>query len=246
MSDESKAQQIAAKIAELFPNLSAKEALAGPIAKAVLGKLPHYSGRKDYQISPTTTANAGAFILAHAYDESRRNPETGRMGAPVVVIIERSELTETGENRIGVPGGYVDLDKKESPAQGAVRELGEEVLDDAGKPVLSLDPNRLEPIVSGIDYRGNFGNAVAYNGFSVELTPPELTSLKAHCGKLQQDQDYAGKVKTASHGETNGVMLLDVARIPELAKDRFMHPHEYDALQKLAEKLLEPAPEKQR
>lgn len=246
MNDEQKARELADRIAELFPDRSLKEALAGPVAKAVLGELPHYSGRKDYQISPTTTANAGAFILAYAQDETRRNPVTGRMGAPVIVMIERSEKTDAGEQRLGVPGGYVDLDKKESPAQGAVRELGEEVLDAAGKPVISPEPSRLEPIVAGIDYRGNFGNAVAYTGFAVELSPAELQSLKDHVSKLAQDPAYASAVTKASNGEISNVLLVDASDIANLSKERFMHPHEYDALQTLGGRLQALATDKHR
>lgn len=236
MSD-SKAKQIVALIGKLFPNDSVRSVLAGPVAKEALGELPAYSGRSDYHISPTTTVNCGAFILAYGTDETQRDPASGRMGAPVILLIERSEKDEAGSPRIGVPGGYVDLDAQESPAAGAVRELGEEIVNSSGEAILTIAPDRLEPVVAGIDYRGNFGNAVSYTGFKVELSQQELKALRTHATRLSNDPVYASAVMEASHGEVGKIALMGVNEMPALKTSRFMHPHECDALQKLAASL---------
>lgn len=254
--DQQKAERVVALICELFPDRNPKDVLAGPVAKAVLGELSGYSEREDYEISSTTSASAGSFIAAYAYDTDQRG-EDGRKGVPVVVLIERGNSDRDGNALLGVPGGFMNLDfvekdgvvdrsHGEQPKEGAVRELTEELLNDKGTPVISPDPSRLQLLVSGVSYKKTFGTACCYHGHALELTPEEFSAIKTHAAKLESDPAYAEAVTKASGGEVMGVLIKPLSEVMAMPKERFMHSHEYDALQTLDQELRSPSLQRSR
>lgn len=135
------------------------------------------------------------------------------------VYISRDEnlilLIERGNNEgFGVPGGYVDIgDGTEQPREGAVRELGEEILFPDGTPVLStVTPDRLVIVDSGIDYTAAkpaiHHMGTVWHGHQCALTVAEIQILKAHIAQMAADPDYAQAVRKRSHGELENIILI--------------------------------------
>ena len=223
-----------------FTGSDPKELLAGPVAESVLGPLPHYSNRTTHHIHNCTTTTAGAFIAAYAKDSIQREP--------VVVMIERSEKDADGRPKVGLLGGYINLDyvvkngakdnsRGEQPKEGALREFGEELIKGDGRTVISPDISRLNYLISGIDYRREVNPACSYTGFSLTLKPEELQAIKAHAQKMHDDPAYAKAAKEASGGEVANVIITPLSKAIAMTRERFTHPHEFDAIVNLSEQL---------
>ncbi|MDX1975730.1 MAG: NAD(P)-dependent oxidoreductase [Rickettsiales bacterium] len=242
-----KAAPIAAAIKEAFPGQE-RQALAGPVAIATLGAIPPYSNRDDYHMHNCTTLMAGAFVAAHGVDKSRRDVASNRMGEPVVVVIERGDKGPDGSLRYGLLGGFMNLDyvvkngvkdtsRGEQPHEGALREFGEELIGPTGKPIITPDESRLEPLISGVDYRRTKSPATFYTGFGLKLTEPELEAIRAHEQAIKTDPTYAANVKSASGSEVAKVMVKPISEVLAMSRESFTHPHEFDAVVKLSEQL---------
>jgi hypothetical protein len=160
----------------------------------------------------------GAFCIYFSRDEN------------LILLIDR------GNNEgFGVPSGYIDIaNGKEQPRQGAVRELGEEVIFPDGSAVLAtVTPERLTVVDSGIDYSAgipgtkHMGNS--WSGHKCELTSAEVKILKAHIAKMNADPDYADAVRKRSNGELKNVILLnpdDFQNRLQAGTITFRYPHE--------------------
>lgn len=241
---------------EAFPDAKQlKAVIAQELLPSVL-KIPVYSNRgledtpanvAGYQISNVTTMMAGSFAWCYAEDSNLRNPETGRMGDIVVALVKRGDKGPNGEDRFGALGGFTNLDfvekpdgtkdwsKGEQPKEGAAREIREESVDSKGVPVLAPKAERMELLLNGHDYRGR--PATNYTAHSLEMTPLELAGLKIHSEKLANDPDYLAGAKKASNNEVANIEMKPLREILAMGRDSFTHPHEYDALAKLNERL---------
>jgi 8-oxo-dGTP pyrophosphatase MutT (NUDIX family) len=219
-----------------FPNLKPTEIVEGPLAELIFGALPPYSGRTTHKMTDVTTATVGSFVLCHAYDSASHED--------VVVVIKHGD-EGMGENKFGVPGGYINLDTEEQPSQGAVRELREEVLDASGTAILDIDPARLSIIKTGVDYRfvEKGGYPVQYNAHHVTLTPEELKLVQDHNARLQTDPAYKTAVMIKSRGEVADVIVMPLSKAASLSPSQFSHPHELEAIRELRS-ILEKEPVK--
>ena len=220
-------------IRQAYPNATAadiKASLTPRFLAEAYGKMPGYSTLEAPALHNVKTATVGSFVICHGTDTSAG----ATRGEPVIAVIKR------GDKGYGVTGGYTDLGSEktagEQPKQGAVRELGEEALDDNGKPIVSPDSSRLQLIMSGIDYR-NTKLPVNYNGHALELTTQELSALKRHSTRMQNDESYSKVVSEKSGGEVANMQIMPISEVLKLDRESFTHPHEYDAVQLLAEQL---------
>ncbi len=224
-----------------FPDKNKTEIIQ-ELAKNVLGPLPGYSNRENYQITNVTGLAPGSFLIPYHIDKTQRNTDSGRNGLPMIFMQRRSDKLSIGKGVYGAFGGYTNVDdnpaknsKKEQPNEGAIRELGEEVVNDKGNPVIEPVPSRLKLLCAGNDYRPN--PAVAYTGFSLELDKTEIKALTSHIQKMQTEPNYKTKVQEASHGEVAEIMSMPINEVLKLGKESFAHPHEFDAIQELANQL---------
>ncbi len=232
-------QTVMGELTRRFPDLSHQELVKGMLAAFAFGSLPPYSNLNTHNVTNVTTAAIGSFVLCHARDPASQER--------VIVIIKRGDKGAKGEDRFGVPGGYINLDFTEAstyvhvspwgetPPQGAIRELREEILDATGLPILDIDPARLSVVKTGVDYRAveKGGLPVQYNGHAVELTPKELALVQNHIAKLQSDPEYKTYVQTRSAGEVADVMLISLSKAAQMPTSQFTHPHESAAIQEL-------------
>jgi hypothetical protein len=185
----------------------------------------------------------GAFCVYYGRDEGR----------PVVMVIERGKhFKGTKSEGYGTAGGYVDVaDGKEQPADGAARELREEILKPDSTPVLdTVTPDRLQLIGTAIDYAvrkpeiGYAGNV--WHGHKCELTADEMAKLKTHIKNMASDPAYAEAVREASHQEVENVLLLspeDLSARIASGQMKFAYDHEKQMVLKVARELMPvPAP----
>lgn len=102
-----------------------------------------------------------------------------------IVVIERGDgaillIRQTYRNGWGLPGGL--LQKGESPAEAAVREVREEVgleieLDGPARLVMDLVPRRLDFVFRATDGADRIGRALG-DGDQVVPTSPELRDAR--------------------------------------------------------------------
>ena len=199
-------------IEQTYPEMSAEKALAGPVAKEVIGPLPHYSGRHDHQITNVTTLKTGSFSVIYALDPTLQNPDGGSEGDVVIVFQQRGDTGANGEARYGMFGGYTRVDDnpqrsihKEQPDQGCARKIRDESMDDNGNPILAPDPDRLRIFIAGNDFREE--PATLYTGHALELTASELSAAKSHSARMLGDLKYAERVYKAAKGEVRNVLV---------------------------------------
>jgi len=209
------------------------------VAEYVYGPLPFFSNLSSHNVMNVTAAAVGSAAICCALD-----PVSQEM---LALMIKRGETGENGEDRFGITGGFTNLDFTkastyvtasvlgEQPAQGAVRELREEILDDAGRPILDIDPARLRVISTGVDYRavGKGGLPVQYNGHVVILSSEELELVQKHIARLHADPAYREAARIKSEGEVSDVILMRLSDAAQMDPIQFTHPHELDALRYL-------------
>jgi ADP-ribose pyrophosphatase YjhB (NUDIX family) len=228
-------------LAEAFPGMSDKDIVEGPVAITVFGPLPSYSGREKYKCANVTSTTVGSFVICHAFDED--------IGEEAVVLIERAKKGADQQTKFGIPGGYLNLDwteassfteaseQGEQPKQAAVRELGEEVVNENGVGILDIAPDRLYHVHDGVGYRyvQQEGFPVVYIGHAVALSQEELGKVKAHVARLGLDPEYREKVRVASNNEVANVLVMPLAEAAALSFSDFEHTHELVALKILNE-----------
>lgn len=219
-------------LAETHPGADPSALLTGKLAEEIFGPIPPYSDREDYQLTNVTTSTQGAFCVPYHQPEIRGVKRGGVEGVEVV-LLERDETGPNGEPRYGVPGGYLRLKAKEGaagnvgeqPRDGAARKFGEEVCKETGKAVLDVDSSRLEHILEGIDYKEEL--PVGYNGYVVSLSKDEIETIRQHGKGGVEDMD----------SNTPHFFVLPLKEALDMPKESFTHPHEFDALEKLASHL---------
>ena len=235
-------QSVMAELTNSFPALNARQIVAGPLAEFAYGRLPNYSNLTTHNVTNVATAMVGSFVVCYTAEPVTREP--------MVILVKRGDKGPNGEDRFGVPGGYTNLDFikgstysavssfGEQPAEGAVRELREEIVNAAGDPILDIDPARLRIIKGGINY--NKGRlSTQYNGHAVELTAAELVDVKRHIDRLHDDPVYRQTAQAKSDGETADVMLLRLQDAANMNMNQFTHQHEFMTL-KIFHNILEP------
>jgi hypothetical protein len=232
-----------------FPGEEPKDVLKNKIIPGIVS-LPHYSTLETPVVKVVETAVAGSFAIAYA-----ENPENA--ADPFVIIQRRSEKGKDGAARYGALGGFTnfswrevdgvkDSSRGESPAEGAAREITEEMVDADGKPVIAPAPDRFltrNILAAGHDYRRNFGDVCTYTGYALPLTPEEVKAIDAHIERTQ-DAAYAKAATEASHGEVDGILKLKLSEVLVLGKEQFFHPHEFEAVEELAARVREQQQEK--
>jgi hypothetical protein len=236
-------------IAKHYPGRDPKDVFAKELATEVYGPRPVWSTRDDYQISASTRMNVGNFLIPFHVAHAARNRDRGRHDEVFIVFQKRADKGPRNEDRYGALGGYINADyvahggkvidrsRGEQPEEGALREMNEELVDDQGEPILDIAAARIAHVHASCDYRIRPGTVV--QGFEVRLTNREFAAVKAHSGRMANDPGYAMAVRQASHGEVNEILVRPLRDVVAMRRNHFTHPHEYDALKKLARRLLD-------
>lgn len=220
----------AGEMTSAFPGLSLRDVVEGPLALIACGPVPPYSGLTHHRLTNVSTATVGAFVLCYGYDKTWREN--------AVVLIRRAETSANGTAMFGATGGYTVIDgpSGEQPREGAVRETGEELIDDTGQPVIALPPERLRILDDGMDYRAAAKNGLPthYTAFAARLTARELTRVRRHAHRMDTDAAYRAAVNKHSKGEVSGVVVLRLSEAAQMTHAQFTHPHELAAVRLLS------------
>lgn len=133
------------------------------------------------------------------------------------------------------PGGFVNLTETtgtlltperpqgEDPNVAAVRELEEEVVDDTGQPILSIDPKRLTPLLTKTISRGSSERQLVI-GSLLELDAGEAVKLKAHVHRLEHNDTYRHKVRAHTiNGESNEpeICTIELLLLKDIAEGKY-------------------------
>jgi len=215
----------------LFPGLDNRQLVEGPFAAHAFGAIPEFSDLTHHRVTNIATSTDGAFILAYG-----RDPVTKEY---LAVLIQRHEKTPDGSPRYGASGGYMGLGNiakaiaGEQPAEGAVREWHEEMIDDRGNPVVPISTGRLRPLMPSVDYKAKWGYPVHNDAFSMELSEAELLRIKHHAARLAEDPAYRAGVLEKSKNEVDGIIVMPLAEAVKTLADLFTYRHEFAALEEL-------------
>lgn len=233
-SDRDIAIEMLQYMQEKYPHLNAPDFLRRHFSRVVLGELPAYSGRHErgYQINAVTTVTASSCAACYAYDS---------VAGDWVFVATKKRLGDGScDTRIALLGGFTNLDQLpdkdtgegEQPAEGIIREIFEETTDANGRPLLSIQPDRLRLIYSGIDYRGwEQGLQGTHNtGFSVHLTPEEFCRIKQHSDRTQSDEAYSMAVSIATNNEVAQIVLIPARQLIHMSAQDFRNPSELTML----------------
>lgn len=215
-------------LTDAFPGLTPRQIIEGPLARKALGDLPPWSTLETHRLTDVMLANRGAFVLCHFKDS------TGETQLVMGARPAKPGSDDTLYNASG--GGYADQTAGEQPPETAAREIREEIRDDKNVPVLDIDPVRMTLISGGVDNRGlsKGGHPTDWYGYSVELTPEEVSKITAHCNRLSADPAYSTACKEASGGETAFVRIVSLKEAAKIPTSSFAHPHEKTVIEGLA------------
>lgn len=210
--------------------------------------LPDFITKTNALKHALVTTGACTFIGAATLCYGR-HPETKELS---IVLIRRREKGADGQHQQGILGGftnpgYFSYDKGiftahpgEQPQYGAIRENGEELIDDQGKTILNLDPSRLVIIDNGIDERPLQKGMlpVAYCGYAVALSEEEMARVVTHATRMRNDKTYHDAVVEKSGYEVTDIEIMPLAQAAALPPEKFTHPHELHGIQTLHQALL--------
>ena len=145
------------------------------------------------------------------------------------------------ESSYMIAGGFLDLSKTpgtlltpadpakaEDPRVGAIRELEEEMRDDKGAPLLTIDPARLKPTdTKSITLKNGERRLVI--GFTLDLTPQEVKTVQDHVDRLEHDAAYREAVRAHTINPDSAapeVATVSIVKLDDLAtgKAPLLHP----------------------
>lgn len=172
------------------------------------------------------------------------NSTVNRM--PYVVLLQRGVKYE-GTSQFGQRGcfgGHVDIENGEQPGAALLREIGEELIDDQGNPVLTgFVPEQFRFIANGLDTatrgkKGPWQAGTFWNGYHYALSEEQEIQLAMHERRLFEDPAYMASVVAQSNGEFGGVHRTEAYSLlkgshPSLGnwEDRFAYSHELSTIQ---------------
>lgn len=207
-----------------IPQLNKKNFISNEMSKAVFGKIPSYSSRKNYHILPVNTATLSSFIICYHKNK-------------IVTIRKKSISHKT--HFLGFLGGFVNIDKKikETPIAAAIREFGEECCDEKAIPLINLYPSRLKIINVYIDYtKVELDLTPTLNvAYQLELTKDEFQQIKRHMEKMCTDKKYAKSIFNSTNKE---IFAFNISKITDLLQKEkaFAHKNEFIALKEFYQK----------
>lgn len=162
------------------------------------------------------------------------HPETGE---DFVLLLQRGvKYEEVKTNKLGCFGGHLDIENGEQPFDGVIREVGEELIDDEGNPVIiGLDPTQLRFVANGVDYTTAYKKAslqagTFWTGYTYRLSAEQVQQVWRHIKRLHSDMAYKARVVEQSDGEMEDVIMEPVNTLrgtdPETLTYYFAYPHE--------------------
>lgn len=221
-SNRNAAQAILNLLETSFSDIDHQSLLKTELAFALLGPLPIYSNRQNYQITGVTTVTASVFALCHY---------TFTDTSQTVLLFQRRTKPQD-IHQLACFGGFINLDSGESPCDALVREMREESADNNGNAVLNVAPERFKILHAAIDYRGTPTLQGTHNtGYALALQKTEFANLQQHSLRLNEDPLYRQSVRNYTNSEVDDLIFITAETAGKLDKSAFAHPNEYAALQ---------------
>lgn len=216
-------------------SVSARRQLLEQYLPTLLDSAPEWAkeqtpARNGWTISLGKTFNIGGFCVYYGFDEEAQEP--------VVLLQTRKEIAPDNSLLRGCVGGYVT--SPEQVFEGLARETDEEVCDDKGKPILSIDANIYQLMLDGVD--NTRSPNINYSAYAYQLSQDDIQKLKTHIHKLDTDKQYAKDVHKASDGEVYGLELVSFKEFAEkYTRHQFTYHRQHDCISVLTNKIQEHA-----
>lgn len=245
--------QIKTLIGELGLSNRDKQNLLQAVVAENWPELPSYSTLQTPVIEEVQKATIGTGVVLTFEEDGMRNVVLMKAGTHYKG--SRYEADPSKPTYM-IPGGFINLTetkgtiftpanpaKAEDPRVGAVREMEEELVNDGGSPMLSTAPDRLKPMDTKT-LTFPWGEIRVVIGFMLELTAPEVQSLKAHVARLESDANYRNAVRAHTvNSETSKPEICTVSILPltEIidGNHRLLYPDQKSLFKKIYEHFAE-------
>ena len=250
MDNQSAIQQIGDVINRLGLDAERTKAFLRQLVEANWPGLPVYSTLKFPKINEVETATVGTGVVPTFRAESGN----------VMAVVVKAGTHYQGPRYAADPliptymiaGGFLNLthspatqfsaeilNKPEDPRVGAVREAEEELVDDAGKPVLAIDPSSLLPMDTKM-LSFPWGEKRLVIGFMVPLNPAQVLTIKSHVARLEVDDNYRHAVRNHTINKDSDkpeICTVSILPLEEIASGRhvLLHRDQISLFQRVAE-----------
>jgi hypothetical protein len=257
--EPSKVQAQATLIADAIIKQFELGSISAPLRQEVLrflvervwGELPPYSTLRMPEISVVAKATVGTGVVPVF-----KHPVTKEWHAVVVrpgTHYQGSRYpADPTEPYFMIAGGFINLSKvpevpgvipsqnqrAEHPAEGAVRELTEEIVDAEGAALLDPKPERLYP-VDTLTLSFPSGEKRVVIGFRLELTDAEAQKIIAHADRVRTDSEYRRACRNHTINRETGkpeICQIDILPLSKLteADARLLHRDQRSLFEKIS------------
>jgi hypothetical protein len=225
-----------------------KKALRAAVARS-WPDMPSWSALAATEIELTHKASAGAGVTVFFREDDVLKTLVALAGAHY----------KKPDAAYMIPGGFINMtrtpgssrvpasDAPECGRTGAAREVEEEFRLPDGRPLLSVEPDRLVPVdTKTLAFPGNQRRIVM--GFMLELTAAEAKAVRAHVDRLAADAAYRAAAAAQSiNPDTNlpEVATLEILPLADVAAGRtpLLHGDQRSRF-RLTQERLAPPPRK--
>ncbi|MCB0353912.1 MAG: hypothetical protein KDD64_10320 [Bdellovibrionales bacterium] len=219
-------------LASLPGNL--KRELALELLTGLWGDLPSFSNLVAPEVSVVKKASVGTGIVPIF-----RHPETNEWCAvvqrPGTHYLSERYPAEKETPFYMIAGGFINLASSpgienvlsgnpargEHPAEGALRELAEELVGERGEPLLTPEFERFLPM-DALTLSFPNGERRVVIGYAVELNREETDRILSHVDRLNRDQEYRRTCRKHTVNPDSGepeVCRADIVPLSELVDD---------------------------
>lgn len=201
-------EDVAARIAAIIDDANFSDAQRKELLKTLVEKhspkLPPYSTLPFPVIEEVQKATVGTGVVAVFKEHGVQKALLMKAGTHYQ---NSRYAADPATPTYMIPGGFINLtqtegtlltkpdDKRaEDPRTGAIRELEEELVNDQGQALLSIDPARLKPMDTKT-LTLPWGERRVVIGFMLELDAGEAATLRSHVQRLEGDEAYRHAVR---------------------------------------------------
>ncbi len=183
--------------------------------------LPKYSTLDNPLIEEVKKGSLGCGVVPTFLKGGRRYVIMGVAG-------EHYEKMLEGRKAYSIPGGFATLTAKpgsvcveaddtlpESGYEAANRELEEEIRYPDGAPVLTIAPERMQP-VDTVTVRFGNGDVNILMSFAADLGAEEVSAIELHCARLLKDEGYRQACAMQSVNAVSGLPEFETVEIVPL------------------------------
>lgn len=230
------------------------------LVKQLWGPLPSFSTLSSAEISEIAKATVGTGVVP-IFIHPITNDWHAVVLRPGTHYRGPRYKAEANDHYYMIAGGFINLtetpgiqdlvasnpNKAESPVEGALRELIEEVVDDKGEAILKPSPSRIFPM-DALTLSFPSGERRLVIGYVVQLIKDEIYKVIAHVDRIASDEVYRRACRQHTVNSDSGmpeVCQVGILPLADLAANNYklLHPDQRGLFQRIARFLSLPSQE---